>query len=692
MRFKHYGKTAQLRIENAADLRAVLELDESFWVATSAPVSVFRCDNKFISLMDSNNDGRINTREVEDAIFWLFSLLVDDSQVGANADEILLNSISTTSNIGQDIVDVAKEIQVALGIEEKNSIKLSDVRGFIEYMRKQPMNGDGVITVVAAKGQDVVQYIKDVIACTGGALDAGGEQGVSASNIAAFQESVAGYLAWEECGSLLPDRSSSELFPFGEETAKIYDVCRLHSDKVDLFFSLCRTIAFEPRAKALLGCSDSELKDFDFTKQSDLDSCLECAPIANPTADGRLPLDSGVVNPLFRTWVDELCNIVLEPVLGDVPESLSEQDWNKVKAALESYHAYLKNKPKAGVERLAHKQLLDYKSGEMAAEAYKLVEADKKVTEVLDKTSVLEKLLLYHKNLVRFANNFVSFSQLYEVDERAMFEMGAAVIDGRWFNLALKVEDVAAHEKIAKSSNIFVLYVEVMAEKSDKKFTVAIPATSGTRGNLSVGKRGIFIDIDGNEYNAQVIKIIKNPISVREGMAAPFVRLWDFIIGKIEGMSGASEKELQKKTDALLKAPSSAGGVPGGPAAILVGLSVSAAAIGSSFAFITKTLSDLSPQQVLLGLLGAVLFVSAPVVLLAVIKLNRQDLSSMLEGCGWAVNARMRFDRRQRHQFTLRKEYPAGAIDAVHPYRWLVLLAILLIVIEALVKLSAGTF
>ncbi|MCK5528297.1 MAG: hypothetical protein KAI74_01325, partial [Kiritimatiellae bacterium] len=70
---------------------------------------------------------------------------------------------------------------------------------------------------------------------------------------------------------------------------------------------------------------------------------------------------------------------------------------------------------------------------------------------------------------------------------------------------------------------------------------------------------------------------------------------------------------------------------------------------------ITKTLSDLSPQQVLLGLLGAILFVSAPVVLLAIIKLNRQDLSSLLEGCGWAVNARMRFDRVQRRQFTMKK-------------------------------------
>lgn len=666
MRFKHYGKTLQLRVENADDLRAVLELDESFWVATSAPIDLFRCNRKFIELMDSNSDGRINTREVEDAITWMLAHLADDSNVAAEADSISLQAINNDISEGRDLIEVAQHIYKTLGRSAEGVVRLSDLHDFLAHLRKQPMNGDGVITPAAAKTPEVAEYIKNVIDCTGGTLDAGGEQGISLGNINSFQESVAGYLAWREIGAGVTgglgagtsDERGGGRFPFGEDTPKIYEVCQKHADRIDLFFALCRTIEFEPRTKVLLGCSDAELKEFDFTKIEDLDRCLKCAPIARPTSDERLPLDSGVVNPLFKEWIEELCDVVLGRVLGDVPEFLTAEEWVRVKTALKPYSDYLKNKPQVGVEKLSNKLLIKYNEGKLAAEACGLVDHDKQVTEILDKTHALEKLLLFHKHLVRFTNNFVNFSQLYDVDQRAMFEMGSAVIDGRWFNLALKVDDVAAHEKIAKASNIFVLYVEVTAEKSDKKFVVAIPATSGTRGNLEVGKRGIFIDIDGNEYNALVIKIIKNPISIREGVIAPFMRLWDFIIGKIEGMSGASEKELQKKTDALLKAPSSAGGVPGGPAAILVGLSVSAAAIGSSFAFITKTLSDLSAKQVLLGFVGAVLFVLAPVMLVAVIKLNRQDLSSLLEGCGWAVNARMRFDRLQRHQFTLKKKLP----------------------------------
>ena len=75
MRFTTYGKTNQLCVDNANDLADILKLDESLWVATSAPVSVFRCDQTFLGLMDSNADGRINTREMKAAIRWLFSVV-----------------------------------------------------------------------------------------------------------------------------------------------------------------------------------------------------------------------------------------------------------------------------------------------------------------------------------------------------------------------------------------------------------------------------------------------------------------------------------------------------------------------------------------------------------------------------------------------------------------------------------------
>ena len=101
-----------------------------------------------------------------------------------------------------------------------------------------------------------------------------------------------------------------------------------------------------------------------------------------------------------------------------------------------------------------------------------------------------------------------------------------------------------------------------------------------------------------------------------------------------------------------------------------------------AFAFITKTLSGLSGGQLIAGVFGAAALVAVPVSLIAVLKLRRQDLSALLEGCGWAINARMRFDNVQRRSFTRRPPYPLDATGT--PQRtWVkqALIAVLVVVL-----------
>jgi hypothetical protein len=93
------------------------------------------------------------------------------------------------------------------------------------------------------------------------------------------------------------------------------------------------------------------------------------------------------------------------------------------------------------------------------------------------------------------------------------------------------------------------------------------------------------------------------------------------------------------------------------------------AALGSSFAFITKTMTSLSWTQVVLGLLGAAVVVMLPVTLVASLKLARQDLSALLEGCGWAINGRMRLTGAQRRSFTRTAPFPRDA-EGTPRHRW----------------------
>ncbi len=270
----------------------------------------------------------------------------------------------------------------------------------------------------------------------------------------------------------------------------------------------------------------------------------------------------------------------------------------------------------------------------------------------------VEKLILYQVNLLTLANNFVSFPHLYDPTSRAMFEMGTLVMDGRRFNFSVKVSDHAAHSEIARTGNMYVLYVEV-APAGREKYEIATAVTSGGKGNLCVGKRGLFEDIFGGESDARIVEIIENPISFREAMVSPFRRLGRALTGKIEAMTTATEARLgitteQAQTQA--QPPQMNRGLLAG--GLLMGGGVAIAALGTSIAYISKTLAGVKYWQILIGVAVVVLAVMLPTIIVAILKLRRRDLSAILEGTGWAINARMRLTRSQSRFFTQRPRLP----------------------------------
>ena len=89
------------------------------------------------------------------------------------------------------------------------------------------------------------------------------------------------------------------------------------------------------------------------------------------------------------------------------------------------------------------------------------------------------------------------------------------------------------------------------------------------------------------------------------------------------------------------------------------------------------------------GLSTAALIVVLPASLIAFLKLRRQDLSSLLEGCGWAINTSMRLSRAQRYQFTRRPLYPINA-TGLPARRGMITCVVLAAILTALSLLYLG--
>jgi len=669
MQFRKYGAHYQLAIESAADMRSVLDLDEALWAATGAPVNAFRGDPALPRLLDADGNGRIKSDEVKQALQWLLDHLADASGLTRASGALALSAIRPGAPDGQGMHRAAAYILEAAGRPGAASIAIEDVRAFLADVQRRPLNGDGIVVAEAAPDEETAAFIRDVVSCVGGAEDAAGVIGVQAGQVQSFMDALTGYLAWQERASVA-DRA---MLPFGDDTPAVCELVSRHATKIDQFFALCRLCRFRPRAAGRLSRCDAAFDPADLRDSAAVDAGLAEAPIADPAAGDALPLRGPQVNPLYADWLQAVAERVIVPLLGEEgPDALTEEQWRRIGAALAPYRAYLDEKTGVAVEKLSADRLRAYRDGPHAERTRALIEEDRKVATVAEAGRQLERLLLYHRDMFRFLNNFVSFRDLYDGASRALFEAGAAVIDGRWFDLAVEVEDPARHAARAELGSLFTMYLEIEAGNGGPSRVVALPATSGSRGNLGMGKRGVFFDVDGTEHDARIVRIVENPISLQEALLAPFARLWGFVVGKIEAMSTASERALQSATGSIVVpapvAPAqpapAGGGTAIGRSGLLMGFGVSLAAIGSAFAFITKTFAALSAAEVLLGFAGAAFVVMVPVSFIAVLKLRRQDLSALLEGCGWAVNARMRLTRSQRRQFTRRPPYPHGATGA----------------------------
>ena len=121
---------------------------------------------------------------------------------------------------------------------------------------------------------------------------------------------------------------------------------------------------------------------------------------------------------------------------------------------------------------------------------------------------------------------------------------------------------------------------------------------------------------------------------------------------------------------------------------------VAVAALGSALAYIVNTLkvmfTDAAWWTIPVSILAAVVVVILPTTILACVKLRRRDLSAILEGSGWAINARMRLTRRQSLFFTQRPEYPADARGIRRPGLWFLLALAVAMCAAALYSVALG--
>ena len=657
--FFRAGDFDQVKLETGADLMHLDQLDQKLWVALACPLTGLEFDARTAALIDTDLDGRIRAPELIAAVQWAGFTLKDPDALIDAGDSLPLAAINDTSPEGKQILAAAKQILSALGREDAAAITVAEATDGGKTFAGALFNGDGVIVVDSAGDEATKSVLRDILACMGPVSDRSGQPGIDQARAAEFFAQCAAFDAW-----MREAEKSPAILPLGEATGEAAAAVNSIKAKVDDYFGRCRLAAFDPRAAAMVNRKE---EDYAPIVAKDLSiNVAEVAgfPLAQVAAHKPLPLQ-GAVNPACSDAVAALRNKALKPLLGDRAE-LTEADWAALQARLAPFAAWKAAKAGAAVEPLGGARVREILAGPAAPAINALIARDQALEYEAAALAGVEKLTRFVRDLHILCLNFVNFKNLYAGDTPAIFQAGVLYLDQRSCRLCLTVDNAAKHSNMAGLAGAFLAYAECARKGGGEKLSIVAIFSQGDDENLMVGRNGIFYDRKGRDYDATIVKILANPVSLRQAFWSPYNKLARLIEEQV------TKRASSAQTDADAQMGAVAGGAAPPPAkrtldpSVIALVSVALGSLTAAFAGFLGYLKGFALWELPLIALGLMLLISGPAVVLAYIKLRRRNLGPILDANGWAINTKARINVPFGARLTDIAELPEGASVDLH--------------------------
>lgn len=644
-KFSKVGGVTRVAIETGEDIAHLGELDQKMWTVLSCPVTGLEFDKQTLEVLDADKDGRIRVNEVVDAARWVCSVLNDNKVLTAGTDVLSLSLVNQDEEVGKRLYASAKQILASLGQADKEEISLAEIAEGIEKFSQSRFNGDGIITPAASEDEATVKLIESVIASVGPVADRSGQDGIGADQVEAFYAACADYLAWVAEG----DADKAVIFPYGDATPAACAAVDALKSKIDDYFMRCKLIAFSAEAAQALDVSVERISGISAGDLSQSGEEIASYPLARVSASAELPL--GAINPAWQAAVANLKATVLDV---DFPgkETLSEADWKAVEAKLAPFIAWTGAKKGTTVEPLGLDYIKEAVTDKAKTALLDLIAQDKALEGEFADIEGVDKLLHLVRWLYPFLRNFVTFADFYDPACQAVFQAGKLYIDQRCCELCVQVTDMDSAGSIAALSGMYIAYCKCVSKTGGATMTIAAVITGGDVDDLRIGKNAVFYDRSGQDWDATIVKIIENPISVRQAFFSPYKKLARTISDRIN--KSAQSRDDKVNSDLTAKAntaniPTDAASADAAKAetkAAAGGFDIAKfagifAAIGMALGFIGSALVALVKPwyTILIVLLVIILLISGPSMFLAWRKLRRRNISPVLNVNGWAMNA-----------------------------------------------------
>ncbi len=640
MKFRRIGGSSQLVIESANDFRNAYELDPAHWTLTSIPAKNLLCPADFLALIPQDASGRIHVKDVRALLKWVISTVADLSDFITAAPALRLAALNDKDADGLRAKETAKLALKRIGAKTESEITIEQINEFKTLVSNALQNGDGIIPPEPVKDAVTAECIKFAMAAVGSQKDISGADGIGAAELDAFETMLKAFLDWTDEGVA----RKKELFPYADATAGLWGKYSAVASDVDDYFDSCHALVFA-------GSHDSGSRvpknTFDPNDSSSVEDFFKKAPLAPADPACVLHLNERV-NPNRASDLTAFFEAFRASVPGD-KSAITEAEWTAFKAAITPYGDWTGRKNTDKLDGLDLARLRAVAASKAFENIRAMIADDTEVSNNVTCCDLVRKVIICQTNLREFLNNFINMEALFSPEKRSFILAGKLVMNGFNFHMCMIVHDVAAHKKIAATSNVCVMYINATTGTAPavKSMTLAVAVTAGTMRRLFVGKSGVFYTPDGLIWDAVITDLIQQPVSLKEAILMPFYRIGDIISNQAEkhfaAKTNAFEADVTKNVDSKLaggEQPKKEGGL--NMPMLIMGGGVGIAALGSSFAFMAKSLQGVSIWRILAVLLGIFIIICAPFVILSLLKLFRRSLTRFLEANGCALNREMR--------------------------------------------------
>ena len=645
-KFSTVGGVPRVNIESGEDIAHLKELDQKMWTVLSCPTKGLEIDEKTLELMDVDGDGKIRVNEVADAATWITKVLKNPDLLLKQEDTISLDDINQDDEDGKKLYDSAKQILANLELD-KNEISVADTSDSIAIFAKTKFNGDGVITENSTDDEALKAVIANCVKTIGATADRSGVDGVTAEQIEAFYTNCNDYMTWFTS----EDENKATVFPYGDNTEAALAAYNALKEKVEDFFMRCKLTAFNSESSAAL---DVTVARMEAISEKSLSACTEEIagyPLARVNSKSELPLNGGI-NPAWEAAFANLKSLIFDV---DFPKqkSISEAEWNAIGAKFGPFEAWKAAKKGEIVESLGVDVIKEIVEKNQKDALLALVELDKAEEAKSNEIVTVNKLTHYYRDIYKLIKNYVTFSDFYTRDEnkKAIFQAGTLYIDQRSCDLCVKVSDMGKHNLTAGLSGMYLLYCDCHSKKKNETMTIVAVMTDGDIDNLMFGKNAIFYDRDGVDWDATVVKIIDNPISIRQAFWSPYRKFANWVTDLIN--KSAAEKDSKSFDNMTASVSETAAAAPADGAkpqqaqpfdiakfaGIFAAIGMALGFLGSFCVSVVSGFAQLTWWQVILVFIGIILLISGPSMVMAWLKLRKRNLAPLLNANGWAVNA-----------------------------------------------------